>query len=556
EVENIILIDGNEAKFYEAQTAPVHLQGSRDKIYKIITLLAEAFIENPKDNINNWVLRGRPTDKALLKAGHKAGFDKDQLLKYHHLLARVPFNSAQKFSATLYQTSANTREILMMGAPEVVLDSCDKVVVNGKETQLTLTRQKNLRKKVSELAGNGLRVMGIAYQAETAKSKSKFFLNKLNNNDVSGMVFLGFVTLKDPLRSNAKHTIAIAQQAGLRPVIITGDHKLTAQAVANELGLRVGEKNIIEGKDIDKMTDKELRNRVRDIIVYARVMPQQKLRIISAWQSLGKVVAMTGDGINDAPALKKADVGIALGSGTTVAKEVSDLVLLSDDFSIIIAAIEEGRGIIDNIRKVITYLLASSFSEIILVSAAIFFGWPLPVLAVQILWVNLIEDGFPNFALAFEPKENDIMKRKPMSRKEPLLTREMKIIIFVTGIFTDFILLGLFYYLFNYAGYELAHARSFIFAGLAIDSRFYVYSCKSLRKNIWQINLLNNKFLLLSTLISTTALLAVFYLPVLQILFKTVALSWYDWGLLVGLAIFKLGLIELTKWRFISRKLA
>jgi len=407
----------------------------------------------------------------------------------------------------------------------------------------------SLKKQVDALTSQGMRVLAVASRRDAVSVR-----DELRDDDVNDLEFLGLVTLKDPLRASAKQAIKTCQQAGMRPVIITGDHKLTAKAVANELGLDVKASNILEGKDIEKLTDKQLQKKVHDITVYARVMPEHKLRIINAWQSLGKVVAMTGDGINDAPALKKADVGVALGSGTTVAKEVSDLVLLTDDFSVIVAAVEEGRGIIDNIRKVITYLLSSGFSEIILITVAILLGWPLPVLAVHILWVNLIEDGLPNFALAFEPKEDDLMKRPPLPKDAPLLNSEMKFIIFVIGIITDIMLLGIFYYLYKYTNYSLIHIQSIIFAALAIDSRFFVYSCKSLRKNIWNINLFSNKLLLLSSVIGTILLVIVFYQPALQTIFKTFPLTLRDWGLLVALGIINVVLIEIGKFAYIRRK--
>ncbi|GAH57008.1 unnamed protein product, partial [marine sediment metagenome] len=219
--------------------------------------------------------------------------------------------------------------------------------------------------------------------------------------------------------------IKICREAGMRPILVTGDHKLTAKAIAAEIGLKTKEENIIEGKDLDKLSDEEFERKVKNIEVYARAEPRHKLRIIETWQQKGEVVAMTGDGINDAPALKKANIGVALGSGTDVAKEASDLILLPDSFNIIVAAVEEGRAIIDNIRKVITYLLSDSFTEIILIATSLFLGFPLPIVAVQILWVNLIEDGPLGLCLAFEPKEKDLMKRKPQGQDVPLLTRDL-----------------------------------------------------------------------------------------------------------------------------------
>ena len=345
----------------------------------------------------------------------------------------------------------------------------------------------------------------------------------------------------------------ICRQAGMRPIIVTGDHKLTAKAVAEELGFKIKKENILEGQDLDRLSDKEFEKILDKIQIYARVEPRHKIRIVRAWQERGEVVAMTGDGINDAPALKKADIGVALGSGTEIAKEASDLILLNDSFSIIVAAVEEGRAIIDNIRKVITYLLSDSFTEVILIGASLLLGWPLPVVAVQILWVNLIEDGPLALCLAFEPKEKDLMRQIPQKHNIPLLTQEMKTLIFIIGLITDFLLFGLLFWLIKYSGYEISHIRSIIFAGLTIDSIFYIFSCKSLRKNIWQINPVSNKFLVFSWIFGVIALIGALYLPILQTLLKTVPLNFFDWQLILGLGLFNIILIESVKYYFIAR---
>jgi len=261
---------------------------------------------------------------------------------------------------------------------------------------------------------------------------------------------------------------------------------------------------------------------------------------------------MTGDGINDAPALKKADIGVALGSGTEVAKETSDLILLNDSFSIIVAAIEEGRRIIDNIRKVITYLLSDSFTEVILIGASIITQTPLPVTALQILWVNLIEDTFPSIALAFEPKERDIMKRKPIAHKVSLLTREMKAIIFIIGIITDFILLGVFFWLLK-QNYNIAYVRTIIFASLALNSLLYIFSCKNLRKNLWQERIFSNKLLIGAVLIGLGMLILAIYLPTLRYALKTQPLGVHGWLIVFGASIVDILLIEATKFYFITR---
>ena len=508
-------------------------------LMKIVSLTNEAFIENPQDPYPLWRIRGRPTDRALLIAGAEAGLKKQELEKEYPKIDEIPFNPQNKFIATLHQKNRES-VLFVAGAPEKILSlsSVDKNTLAELNSQL------------EDLTGQGLRVVAAGYR----KLKAQGAKRKTLTEEIKDLTFVGFIGLRDPLREEAKEAIILCKKAGMKPIMVTGDHLLTAMVIGQELGLKTKQENIIEGKDLDNMSEKEFQEKVKDIEIYARVEPRHKLKIIEAWQERGQVVAMTGDGINDAPALKRADVGVALGSGTDVAKEVSDLVLLTDNFSIIPAAVEEGRAIVDNIRKVITYLLSDSFTETILIGVSIILGLPLPVTAVQILWVNLIEDGFPSVALAFEPKEKDLMEKKPQGKNVPLLTREMKVIIFIIGIFTDLILLGLFFWLFGKFGREnLAYIQTMIFAGLGINSLFYIFSCKSLRKNIWQINPFSNKFLVMAVLFGFLMLSLGIYLPTLQTLLKTVSLGFQDWLILLGLGILNIILIEGTKYYFIAR---
>ncbi|GAH03528.1 unnamed protein product, partial [marine sediment metagenome] len=286
----------------------------------------------------------------------------------------IPFSPVYKFSASLHKSFKKSRPgrgkqniLYILGAPELILKKSQYIEVNGKMQKLSQEKLTELNLKLQKLTAKGLRLVAAAYketndQELITKSKAQEQQSILSN-----LVFVGFISLADPLRKEAKDAIKLCRQASIKPIIITGDHKLTAKAVAQQLGIAVEEKNIIQGDELAKLTKSELKNRVKDIEIYARVEPAQKLKIVEALQEKGQVVAMTGDGINDAPALKKADVGVALGSGTQVAKEVSDLVLLNDNFNIIVAAIEQGRAILDNIRKVITYLLSDSFTEVILI---------------------------------------------------------------------------------------------------------------------------------------------------------------------------------------------
>lgn len=530
-------------------------------LLQIAVLTSESFIENPDDPYPLWIIDGRPTDRALILAGAEVGQKKPVLERAYAKIDEIPFSSENKFIAVLVQArpvingslrhtkvslvkdpiieGAHHQAILVAGAPE-------KIIAHSLLKDQDLSE---LNKALEELTGKGLRVVAAAYK-KIADHKTE--IENLEK-EINRLTFVGFIGLKDPLRPEAKEAISLCKNAGMKPIIVTGDHLLTTKAVAEELGLKTGRENIIDGEGLDKISDEEFQKKIKDIEVYARVEPRHKLRIVEAWQRQGQVVAMTGDGINDTPALKKADIGIALGSGTDVAKEVSDLVLLTDNFNVIVAAVEEGRVIIDNLRKVITFLLSGSFTETILIGAGIIFGWPLPVSAVQILWVNLVEDSFPSMALAFEPKEKDVLTRKPEGKDVKLLTPEMKSIIFIIGLLTDFILLGIFWWLLR-GNYDIQYVRTIIFAALGIDSLFYVFSCKNLRQNIWKINPFSNKFLIISVVFGFSALAAGIYIPVFQSLLKTVPLRFTEWLIVIGLGILNVALIELVKYIFIIRR--
>ncbi|MBI2112974.1 MAG: HAD-IC family P-type ATPase, partial [Candidatus Wildermuthbacteria bacterium] len=452
---------------------------NKDLALSIGALTSEAFVENPGMVFEKWVVKGRPTDKALLIAAMESGIIKSDLEKDMQFIGGIPFESEKKFSATFYKTSQYV-EAFILGAPEVLLELSTRM--HGEELAA-------IQEKLQETASKGLRVVAVG---KKQFEHADFPFDDHKQAELKNISFVGIISLKDPIRKGVKEAIQTASNAGIRTIIVTGDHVLTASAVAKELGIDGHPHEFIEGKDLEKLSDEHLQKKLDELKVYARVDPSHKLRIVEAWQSRGEIIAMTGDGINDAPALKRADIGIALGSGTDVAKEVGDLVLIGDKFSIIPTAIKEGRVIIDNIRKVITYMLSGSFTETILVGTSIFMGLPLPITAAQILWINLVEDGLPGIALTFEKGEKDVMKRKPEGKHIALLTAPMKIIIFAIGILTDIILLGVFVYLHSFTDYSLEHIRTVIFVGLAINSLLYVFSCRNLHVNIWKYNPFSN----------------------------------------------------------------
>jgi len=507
----------------------------KDLALKISVLCNESFIENPEDPPESWKLVGSPTDKALLSVAAKYGVTREALERDSTEISRLPFDPYHKYLLSLRKDGDKTF-LYVSGAPERIL----KKSQNAEQHKNTL----------EELTRKGLRVIGVAYREISDKDAQNPDLIEL----VKDLTFAGFFALRDPLRKEVKEAVRVCQRAGMRPIMITGDHKLTAQAIAEEIGLEIEDDNVIVGDELSSLSDEEFEKRLDSIKIYARAEPQHKMRVIQAWQKRGKIVGMTGDGVNDAPALKKADIGISLGSGTEVAKESSDLVLLNDSFGIIIKSIEEGRVILDNLRKAISYALADSFTSIILVGiATVILGWPLPILPVQILWNNFVEDTMPNIAYSFEPEEDDVMRRKPPPPKAPLLNRQMRVLIFGTGLIDQFIALALFWYIWKNLGLDLSYARTMVFGAICIDTAFVIYCYKSLRKNIWKINLFSNKWLNISSLVVILTFAMAIYLPPLQRVLHTVSLDALSWLVLLVIGITSMFLIEVTKWIFITR---
>jgi len=522
-----------------------------DLILKISLLCNNAVIENPNEDLQNWKILGGPTESALLMGTIQAGLPSQEIKKQQQRLAEIPFDSEIKYMATLNKLDDKKNVVYVKGAPEKIIAMATKIRINGKKEKLTESKRKLIQDKYEKLTNQGLRLLAFGYK-------------KINNNkeanledELNDIIFAGFIALKDPLRKEAKETFELTQSAGIRTIIVTGDHKLTAKAVVSELGLKVDEKNIVEGKDLDQMSDEELLKKVENIDIYARVDPKHKLRIINAWQKKDEVVAMTGDGVNDAPAIKAADVGIAFGSGTDVAKETSDIILLDNNFKTIVAAVELGRVIFDNIKKVILYLLSDSFSEMILISGALIFNLPLPILPAQIIWINLIADGFPNLALTVEPGEKEVMDYKPRKKNAKILDKEMKTLIFIIGIVTDIILMALFFTLLKTGYYSIEHIRTFIYAALGIDSLLYVFSCRSLRHSIFTKNLFSNRYLIIAVLLGFTLLVLPIYIPFLKNLIgipRYDTLKTLDWILVFGLGLLKLAAIEVGKHHFIVKQ--
>lgn len=551
-------------KEFEIKTLGSRQDSKEAKIVSLVLqasmMCSDAVIENPEDALSAWRIIGDPTESALLSAAVQSGLNKEKLLKLEPKVAELPFESSAKYMISLHKKKDKSYVLYEKGAPEKLLAKSENFYHQGKIYKLTSHEKIKLEKIYEKLTDKGLRIIGVA--TKELKNFDKFGIDikegvmQLKEGDWAKidneLTFIGFVALKDPLRPEAKETISICRQAGIRPVIITGDHRLTAKAIAGEIGLKIKSENIITGEELDKVSDKELYNLVKKIDIYARVSPHHKLRIVKALQARGEVVAMTGDGINDSPALKAADIGISLGTGTDIAKESSDIVLLDNNFKTIVASVREGRIIFSNIRKVMTFLLSDSFSSIIMISGSIIFGTPLAILPVQILWINIVNDGLPDFSLALEKGEKNIMKNKPIKRDEPILNKEMKVIIFGVGIFRDTLIFGLFLYLFK-TGTDIDYLRSLFFAILGIKSLMAIFSLRSFKQPIWKMNPFSNMYLVGAVAISTLLMLLAIYLPPLQKVLSTTPLNWNSWLLVISIGAAGIIMTEFAKYYFIAK---
>lgn len=515
----------------------------------------DAIVENPNDELTSWKIIGSPTEAALLSAATQSGLSKEKLLKIEPKCNELPFTSERKYMLSLHERENGKFIIYKKGAPEMIFEKSSKFFHKGEICELSDKEKSKLNTNYEQLTNRGLRVIALSYKEFTYKGK----LEELKSRDIKwedfddDYIFVGFIAIKDPLRPEAHKTITTCLRAGIRPIIITGDHKFTARAIAKEVGFNVKKENIITGDELEKISDDELKKIVKKIDIYARVSPHHKLRIVKVLQSSGEVVAMTGDGVNDSPALKAADIGISLGTGTDIAKETADIVLLDDNFATIVSTIRQGRIIFKNIRKVITFLISDSMSEVVLIFGSIVFNFPLAVLPVQILWINIINDGLPHFSLAFEKGSNSVMLEKPMKKNESLLNQEMKIIIYGVGLLMAILMFMLYVYLYN-IGIDLNYARTIIVAILGTTSLMSIFSIRSFHTHIWKTNIFANKYLNMAVLASFLILvLGVEWLP-LQELLSTVTLGRDGWIIVIYAGFVNIALIEIVKYFFIKLK--
>ena len=510
-----------------AEPSPVHLECLRAAALASDARLLEG-------DEGDWHVRGDPTEGALVVAAAKAGLQKPDLDERFPRIDEIPFTAESKRMTTLHETPDGVMAYAK-GAPEILLRSCSRQLTDAGEVELDDAARETVLAGAHELAGNALRVLAVARKHDTTRADAE-----------QELTFLGLVGLIDPPRPEARDAIETCARSGIKPVMITGDHPATAAAIARELGLLHTER-VVTGAELEAMSDDELERDVEAIEVYARVSPTHKLRVVTALQEKGHSVAMTGDGVNDAPALKKADIGIAMGiTGTDVTKEAAAMTLTDDNFASIVAAVEEGRRVFGNIQKYLMYLLSANLGEIGLLLGASLLGQPLPLTAVLILYINLATDGLPALALSVDPPEPDLMERPPRNLAQGIFTRPVISLIALGGVWSGIVNTTLFVSLLS-AGRSLDEAITMTFVSLALIEFFKAYNYRSDRRSVLHAPFAN-RWLNIAIVWELALLACVVYVPFLQGAFGTVGLSGADWLLVGACAATIVPVLEAGKW--------
>lgn len=504
------------------------------KVVEIINLCNDTQIVQEGENIKTI---GDPTETALIDLALKVNIDKRKLDEEYPRVDEIPFDSDRKLMTTFNRVQDGF-DVNVKGAPDILISKCKYIIDKNGIRDLTSEDMELIKNKNEEMAKDALRVLAAAFK-------------KVNHIDKEhaeeGLIFAGLVGMMDPPREEVKDAVKVCKKAGIRPVMITGDHKTTAVAIASELGILEKNSRAITGAELEDMTDEELIKNVKDISVYARVSPEHKVRIVKAWKANGDVVAMTGDGVNDAPALKIANIGAAMGiTGTDVAKEAADMVLTDDNFATIVSAVEEGRTVFSNIKKSITYLLSCNIGEIITLFLAILLKWPEPLLPVHILWVNLVTDSLPALALGMEPPEEGVMNESPRNQSEGLFGRGLGLRIVLEGIFIGFITLTGFYYGWKSTGDEKV-GRTMAFFILSLSQLVHSYNMRYENKSVIFNHMFKNKYLNWATAISAAIQFVVLFTPFTRRVFKVELLDFSHADTVTLLVLSPLVVVEIGK---------
>jgi Ca2+-transporting ATPase len=495
-----------------------------------------------RDDVSLETAKTNPTENAIIEAALSSSLDPAALKTGIGFVDEVPFDSGRKRMTAVYDDASGSLLAIMKGAPEVIIERSTSAEMPDGIVDIAVVAGE-LASVNAEMAGRGLRVLAVAYRRLDPGTK-------VSQDIEEDMTFAGFLAIADPPRPEVYDAVRKCGLAGIRPIMITGDHQATAAAIAEEVGILGGDGYILSGREMDGISDERLADKVADTQVYARVTPFHKLRIVRALKKLGAVVAMTGDGVNDAPALKEADIGVAMGiAGTDVSKEASDMILTDDNFATIVAAVEEGRAIFANLKKFIHFLLSCNAGELMVMLFATLGGLPLPLLPIQILWVNLVTDGAPALALGVDPPEVGLLNKPPRPRHAFLFDRREITLIPLQGALIGISSLGTFVLMLYGFGADLNLARTMGFSVLALSQLFHSLNCRSQTRSFFALGPLSNPWLILAFFGSILIHMGVIYLPFAQKIFKTVALTPADWGLMI--AISTLPLVAMEAYKFV-----
>ena len=484
-------------------------------------------------------VEGEPTETAIVNEGLRLNKNKDELYLKMKRVSDIPFDSTRKMMSTIHKCN-NQYRVITKGAPDVLLNKCTKIYSNGIVKKLEKKELEKIINQNNNMAKRALRVIAVSYK------DIDNLPNNINEEDIeNNLVFVGLIGMIDPPREGVKEAVQTCYRAGIKTVMITGDHIATAKAIAKELGiLKIGDK-AITGAELDKMSKEELEKNIESYSVYARVTPEHKVRIVKAWQKTGAVVAMTGDGVNDSPALKNADIGIAMGkNGTDVAKNASDMILTDDNFVTIVEAVKQGRNIYDNIKKAVHFLIATNIGEIVTIFMGLLLGLKTPLLAIQLLWINLVTDSFPAIALGLEPAEPGIMHRKPRDSKKGLFADGLWNKIILEGIMIG--MLTLFAFCLGNNLYGVKVGRTMAFVSLGLLELIHCFNIKS-EQSIFKTGLFDNKYLIGSFILGTLIQVIVVVVPVFANVFNLVSLDKTQWIYTIAISILPIPIMELQK---------
>ncbi len=505
-----------------------------DLILELGTMCTDVQIQN------NGKILGDPTEIAIVEGANRIYKNRSELYSKYPKINEIPFDSNRKLMSTIHKFN-NKYRIITKGAPDVLLERCTKYYNNGNIESLNYIKRNNLKSRNENLADKALRVIGVAYIDLDILPKS-LDANFIENN----LIFVGFIGMIDPPREGVKESIKQCKEAGIKIAMITGDHIATAKAIANDLGILRKNDLCITGKELDQISQKDLEKNIMKYSVFARVTPEHKVKIVKAFQSTGAVVAMTGDGVNDAPALKNADIGISMGlNGTDVAKNASDMVLADDNFSTIVEAVKFGRNIFDNIKKAVHFLIATNIGEIATIFFGLILGLKSPLLAIQLLWINLVTDSFPAIALGLDPAEKNIMKKKPRNSRKSLFADGLWTQIITEGLMLGVLTVVAFYIGYNKFGLEVARTMAFVSLGML--ELVHVFNIRS-EESIFRTNIFSNKYLIVAFVLGTVLQISVVVIPSLAQIFEVKPLNGIQWLYTITISLLPIVIMELQKF--------